>query len=143
MSSGLQAAVVFAGSVPGSILISLGQALVVVCACSDMVRAVSVPRSHRRYIANSLFLALAWPSILISGAVVLLDAVRGDWQKVAAGVFVLVFVIFRWHSAGDEDSWWKGKGKALGRWLRRQTAARSLHLTVAAGTVSAIAGTQP
>jgi len=137
MNSGLQAAALFAGSLPGSILISLGQALVVVCVCFDMVRAVSVPRSHRRYLANSAFLALAWPSILISAAVVLLDAARGDWQKVAAGVFVLVAVIFRWHHAGDEDSWWKGKGKALGRWLRRQSAARSLRLPVAAWAPSA------
>jgi predicted membrane channel-forming protein YqfA (hemolysin III family) len=137
MSSGLQAAAVFAGSLPGSILISLGQALVVVCVCFDMVRAVSVPRSHRRYLANSAFLALAWPSILISAAVVLLDAVRGDWQKVAAGVFVLVAVIFRWHHAGDEDSWWKGMGKALGRWLRRQTAVRSFRPAFAAGAAAA------
>jgi predicted membrane channel-forming protein YqfA (hemolysin III family) len=125
MSPGLQAAAVFAGSLPGSILISLGQAVVVVCVCFDMVRAVSVPRSHRRHLANTVFLALAWPSILISGAVALLDAARGDWQNVAAGVFVLVAVIFRWHHGRDEDSWWKGKGKALGRWLRRQTAARA------------------
>ena len=137
MSSGLQAAAAFAGSLPGSILISLGQALVVVCVCFDMARAVSVPRSHRRHLANTVFLALAWPSILISAAVVLIDAVRGDWQNVAAGVFVLVAVIFRWHHGRDEDSWWKGKGKALGRWFRKQAAAGSSSLPAAGWAASA------
>ena len=39
-----------------------------------------------------------------------------------AGMFVLVVLIFRWHNDTDEDSWWKGKGKALGRWFSRRTA---------------------
>ena len=65
MSPGLQAAVLFAGSLPGHILLSLGQTLVVVCLCFDFVRAVSVPRSHRRYVANTAFRTLALPSILV------------------------------------------------------------------------------
>jgi len=31
-------------------------------------------------------------------------------------------VTYRWRTDTDEDSWWKGKGKALGKWLRKQTA---------------------
>ena len=137
MSSGLQAAAAFAGSLPGALLISLGQALVVVCVCFDMARAVSVPRSHRRYLANTVFLSLAWPSIFITACVALIDAARGDWQNVAAGVFVMVAVIFRWHHGKDEDSWWKGRGKALGRWLRRHTAGRSLGAAAAGWATSA------
>ncbi|WP_306914830.1 MULTISPECIES: hypothetical protein [unclassified Arthrobacter] len=116
---------VFANSLPGSILMSLGQGLVLVCVCVDMVRLLSVPRSHRRYLANTVFLALAWPSIVISASVVLVYAASGAWQNVAGGVFILVAVIFRWQRSGDEDSWWKGKGKALVRWLRKQAAAGS------------------
>jgi len=137
MSSGLQAAAAFAGSLPGALLISLGQALVVVCVCFDMARAVSVPRSHRRYLANTVFLSLAWPSIFITACVALIDAARGDWQNVAAGVFVMVAVIFRWHHGKDEDSWWKGRGKALGRWLRRHTDGRSVGAAAAGWATSA------
>lgn len=125
MNSGLQALALFAGSLPGAILMSLGQTLVVVCVCCDMIRALSVPRSRRRYLALTLFTTLAWPSIVISAAVVLIYAASGAWLNVAGGVFVMVAVIFRWHQGSDEDNWWTGKGKALGRWLRNHTAARS------------------
>jgi hypothetical protein len=137
MSSGLEVAAASAGSLPGALLISLGQAVVVVCVCFDMARAVSVPRSNRRYLANTVFMALAWPSILITAFVVLIDAARGDWQNVAAGVFVVVAVIFRWHDGRDDDSWWQGRGKALGRWLRRHAAARSVGATAAGWAASA------
>lgn len=125
MNSGLQQLAMFAGSLTGSILLTLGQTIVVICVCFDMVRALSVPRSHRRYVANTVFTTLAWPSILISAVSVLIDAASGTWQDVAAGVFVMVMVIFRWRHGGDEDSWWIGKGKKLAGWLRRQTASRS------------------
>lgn len=125
MSSGLQTVALFANSLPGSILMSLGQTLVVVCVCFDMVRALSVPRSHRRYLAHTVFTTLAWPSIVISAVVVLIYAASGAWLNVAGGVFVMVAVIFRWHHGSDEDNWWTGKGKALGSWFRNQTAARS------------------
>ncbi len=75
----------FAGSLTGSILLSLGQTVVVVCVCFDMVRALSVPRSHRRYVANTVFTTLAWPSILISAVSVLIHAASGTWQDVAGG----------------------------------------------------------
>jgi hypothetical protein len=75
-------------------------------------------------VANTVFTTLAWPSILIMAVSVLIDAASGTWQDVAAGVFVMVMVIFRWHHGGDEDSWWKGKGKKLSAWFRRQTAFR-------------------
>ena len=83
---------------------SLGQALVVVCLCFDFVRAVSVPRSRSRYVANTWFRTLALPSILVMAFSVLIDAASGSWQDVGAGVFILVAVIFRWHYDTDEDS---------------------------------------
>jgi hypothetical protein len=121
MSSGLASAVQFAGSLTGSILLTLGQAVVVVCACSDMVRLLSVPRSHRRYLANTVFRTLAPPAILAAAVRALLDAASGVWPSVTAGMFVLVVLIYRWRTDTDEDSWWKGKGKALGRWFSRRT----------------------
>jgi hypothetical protein len=132
MSSGLASVVQFAGSLPGSILLSLGHALVAACLCSDMVRMLSVPRSHRRYVANTVFRTLALPAILITAASVLIDAAAGAWPNVVAGVFILMTVTFRWRSDTDEDNWWKGKGKALGRWLRNQTASRSAAAPAAA-----------
>lgn len=132
MSSGLQTVAAFGASLPGSILMSLGQALVVVCVCFDMVRVLSVTRSHRRYVANTVFSTLAVPAILSMAAIVLIDAASGAWPDVTAGVFVLVVVIYRWRDTSDEDSWWKGKGKALTRWLRNQTASRSVTAPAAA-----------
>lgn len=120
MSSGLASAMQFTGSLPGSILLLLGQAVVVVCACSDMVRLLSVPRSHRRYLANTVFRTLAVPAILATAVRALLDAAAGVWPNVTAGMFVLVVLIYRWRTDTDEDSWWKGKGKALGRWFSRR-----------------------
>lgn len=119
MNTGLHAVALFGNSLPGLLLIALGQSVVVVCVCFDMVRAVSVARSRRRYLANTVFRTLALPSILSMALIVLVHAASGAWEQVAAGVFVLVAVIFRWHHDSDEDSWWTGKGKALGRWLRR------------------------
>ena len=132
MNSGLSSLALFAGTLPGSILLSMGQTVVVVCVCFDMVRALSVPRSHRRYVANTVFTTLAWPSILISAVSVLIDAASGTWQNVAGGVFVMVMVIFRWRHGGDEDSWWKGKGKKLAAWFRHQTATRTAAAPAAA-----------
>ncbi|MCB5273640.1 hypothetical protein BJG92_01164 [Arthrobacter sp. SO5] len=132
MSSGLQAVAGFAGSLPGSILISLGQTLVLTCVCFDMVRVVSLPRSHRRYVANTVFRTLVLPAILSMAANVLIDAARGAWLEVAAGVFILVVVIYRWRDTTDEDSWWTGRGKKLAIWFRSQTASRSVTATAAA-----------
>ncbi|WP_200947936.1 hypothetical protein [Arthrobacter sp. Soil763] len=123
MNSGLQAVAVFGHSLPGLVLLSLGQSLVVACVCADLVRAVSVPRSRGRYLANTAFRTLALPSIGIMAVVVLVHAASGAWEQVAGGVFVLVSVIFRWHHCPDEDSWWTGKGTALRRWARRKLAA--------------------
>ncbi|WP_427005878.1 hypothetical protein [Pseudarthrobacter sp. H2] len=132
MSSGLASAVQFAGSVPGSILLILGHALVLVCICSDMIRLLSVPRSHRRYVAATVFRTLALPAIVIMAASVLIDVASGAWQNVAAGVFILMTVTFRWRNDTDEDNWWKGKGKKLARWLRSRTPSRSLAAPAAA-----------
>jgi hypothetical protein len=44
---------------------------------------------------------------------------------VVMGMFVLVATIFRLHHDKDEDNWWKGKGKKLARWARRQLAGRT------------------
>jgi len=113
----------FAGSMSGQVLLSLGQAMVVVCVCFDMVRALSVPRSHRRYVASTVFRTLAVPSVLVMGISVLVDAAFWSWMDVAMGVFVMVMIVFRLHHDKDEDNWWKGKGKKLARWARRQLSS--------------------
>jgi hypothetical protein len=117
--------IMFAGSVPGQILLAIGQTVVVVCVCFDMVRALSVPRSHRRYVASTVFRTLAIPSIISTGSTVLLGAVTWSWMDVVMSMFVMVAIIFRLHHDTDEDNWWKGKGKKLARWARRQFAGGS------------------
>ena len=116
--------IMFAGSVPGQILLAIGQTVVVVCVCFDMVRALSVPRSHGRYVASTVFRTLAIPSIVSTGMSVLVGAVTWSWMDVVMSMFVMVAIIFRLHDT-DEDNWWKGKGKKLARWARRQFAGRS------------------
>jgi hypothetical protein len=127
VSAGMASVAMFAGSMSGQVLLSLGQTMVVVCVCFDMVRALSVPRSHRRYVASTVFRTLAVPSVLVMGISVLVDAVFWSWMDVALGVFVMVMIIFRLHHDKDEDNWWKGKGKKLARWARKQlSSGRSL-----------------
>lgn len=101
-------------------MLAIGQTVVVVCVCFDMVRALSVPRSHRRYLASTVFRTLAIPSIIATGMSVLIDALSWSWMDVCMSMFVMVAIIFRLHHDKDEDSWWKGKGKKLARWARRQ-----------------------
>ena len=125
MSAGMETVAMLAGSMPGQILLALGQTVVVICVCCDMVRALSVPRSHRRYVASTVFRTLALPSVLATGVTVLVDAVFWSWMDVAMGVFVMVAIIFRLHHDKDEDNWWKGKGKKLARWARRQFSQRA------------------
>lgn len=132
MNSGLHALAMFAGSLTGSILLTLGQTVVVICVCFDMVRALSVPRSHRRYIANTVFRSLAVPSVLVMGVSVLVDAVSWSWLDVTMGMFVITMIIFRLHHDKDEENWWKGKGKKIARWARKQTATRSVTAPAAA-----------
>ncbi|MDQ0077743.1 hypothetical protein [Arthrobacter oryzae] len=123
----MESVAMFAGSMSGQVLLSLGQAMVVVCVCFDMVRALSVPRSHRRYVASTVFRTLAVPSVLVMGISVLVDAAFWSWMDVAMGVFVMVMIVFRLHHDKDEDNWWKGKGKKLARWARKQlSSGRSL-----------------
>lgn len=112
--------VMFAGSSVGLILLAIGQTVVVVCVCFDMVRALSVPRSHRRYVASTVFRTLAVPSIISAGMSVLIDALAWSWMDVGMSMFVMVAIIFRLHHDKDEDNWWEGKGKKLARWARRQ-----------------------
>ena len=127
MSAGMESVAMFAGSMSGQVLLSLGQTMVVVCVCFDMVRALSVPRSHRRYVASTIFRTLAVPSVVVMGISVLVDAVFWSWMDVALGVFVMMMIIFRLHHDKDEDNWWKGKGKKLARWARKQlSSGRSL-----------------
>jgi hypothetical protein len=120
----MESAAMFAGSLPGLVLLTLGQTMVVACLCFDMVRAMSVPRSHRRYVASTVFRTLAVPSILVMAVSVLVDAILSSWIDLVLGVFVMVTIIFRFHQDKDEDNWWKGKGKKLAGWARRQLAAR-------------------
>ena len=123
----MESVAMFAGSMSGQVLLSLGQAMVVVCLCFDMVRALSVPRSHRRFVASTIFRTLAVPSVLVMGISVLVDAAFWSWMDVAMGVFVMVMIVFRLHHDKDEDNWWKGKGKKLARWARKQlSSGRSL-----------------
>ncbi len=125
MNTGLHSVALFGSSLPGLLLLTLGQALVVVCVSFDLVRALSVPRSRGRFVANTVFRTLALPSILSMALIVLVYAASGAWTQVAGGVFVLVSVIFRWHHDADEDNWWTGKGKQLGRWLRNRIPSRT------------------
>jgi hypothetical protein len=125
MSPGMEAVAAFNGSLPGQILLALGQTVVVVCVCFDMVRALSVPRSHRRYVASTVFRTLAVPSIVANGVTVLIALVLASWIDVVMGMFVLVAIIFRLHYDKDEDNWWKGKGKKLARWARRHLSGRT------------------
>lgn len=122
MSAGMESVAMFAGSMTGLVLLTLGQMLVVVCVCFDMVRALSVPRSHRRYVASTVFRSLALPSVLVMGISVLVDAVFWSWLEVTMGMFVIMMIIFRLHHDKDEDNWWKGRGKKIARWARRQLA---------------------
>lgn len=125
MSPGTQAVASFSTSVPGQALLAFGQTIVVVCVCFDMVRALSVPRSHRRYVASTVFRTLAVPSIIANLLTVLIALVVASWIDVVMGMFVLMAIIFRLHHDKDEDNWWKGKGKKLARWARRQFAGRT------------------
>ena len=125
VSPGMESVAAFSGSVPGQMLLAVGQTIVVVCVCFDMVRALSVPRSHRRYVASTVFRTLAVPSIIANGLTVLIALVVASWVDVVMGMFVLVAIIFRLHHDKDEDNWWKGKGKKLARWARRQFAGRT------------------
>ena len=132
MNTGLHSVALFGSSLPGLLLLTLGQALVVVCVSFDLVRALSVPRSRGRFVANTVFRTLALPSILSMALIVLVYAASGAWTQVAGGVFVLVSVIFRWHHDADEDNWWTGKGKLLGRWLRNRIPSRTVTAPAAA-----------
>ncbi|WP_104043593.1 hypothetical protein [Arthrobacter sp. ZGTC412] len=121
----MEAIASFSGSLPGQVLLAIGQTIVVVCVCFDMVRALSVPRSHRRYVASTVFRTLAIPSVIANGLTVLIALVLTSWIDVVMGMFVLIAFIFRLHHDKDEDNWWKGKGKKLARWARRQAAGRT------------------
>ncbi|WP_461190439.1 hypothetical protein [Arthrobacter sp. Z4-13] len=121
----MEAVASFSGSLPGQMLLATGQAIVVVCVCFDMVRALSVPRSHRRYVASTVFRTLAIPSVIANALTVLIALVLASWIDVVMGMFVLSAIIFRLHHDKDEDNWWKGKGKKLARWARRQFAGRT------------------
>lgn len=124
MNSGLLALASFGATLPGMILLVLGQTMVVVCLCFDLVGMLSVPRSHGRYVANTGFRTLALPSILVTAVGVLMDAAFWAWMDVAFGTFIMVALVFRLHASKDEDNWWKGKGKKLARWARKQLAPR-------------------
>ena len=106
-------------------MLAIGQTIVVVCVCFDMVRATSVPRSHRRYVASTVFRTLAIPAVIADALTVLVAIVVSSWIDVVMGMFVLTAIIFRFHYGKDEDNWWQGKGRKLARWARRHLAGRT------------------
>jgi hypothetical protein len=132
MNSGLEYLAAFAGSLPGLIVLAICQLLVVACLCFDMVRALSVPRSHRRYVAATGFRTLALPSIAAAAMSVLTYAAASAWLDVILGVFVMVMIIFRWHHSKDEDNWWQGKGTKLLKWARSVLGPRMMPSPVSA-----------
>jgi uncharacterized membrane protein YccC len=123
MNSGLLGLVSLGTTLPGLILMSLGQAMVVACLCFDLVSMLSLPGSRQRYVANTVFHTLALPSIMVTAVGVLMDAAFWAWIDVAFGTFIMVALVFRLHTKKDEDNWWKGKGKKLARWLSAQAGA--------------------
>ncbi|MFJ6028093.1 hypothetical protein ACIQCN_11585 [Pseudarthrobacter sp. NPDC092424] len=128
----MESVAAISASLPGLVILSLGQAMVVVCVCFDMVRALSVPGSQSRYVASTVFRTLAVPSVISLAVSVLVDLVMASMSGVGMAMFVLVAIIFRLHHDKDEDNWWKGKGKKLARWARRRFAGRVSGRAVAA-----------
>jgi len=121
----MEAVAAFSGSMPGQVLLAIGQTIVVVCVCFDMVRELSVPRSHRRFVASTVFRTLAIPSVMANALTVFIALVRSSWVDVVMGMFVLVAIVFRFHHNKAAGNWWKGKGKKLARWARRQFGGRT------------------
>lgn len=99
------------------------QCIVAVCIMSDFIRRQMARGTRGHYVMTTITRTLAVPAILMKMTDLVLDAADKDYFEMAIDVVVLMYLILYWFWTRDDDNWWKGSGKKMGRWAKRRLAA--------------------
>ena len=83
---------------------------------SDLLRRPMVKRSRPHYVFTTIARTTAVPAILITMCDIIFDFADGDYPLVGFDVLVCMYMILSWFYSKDDDNWWKGRGRKLGRW---------------------------
>lgn len=95
------------------------------CILADLIRRYLVRGTRRHYVLTTIVRTLSVPAILVKMTDIVLDSADRDYFGVSLDVLVTMFLIMNWYWSKDDDNWWKGRSKKLGRWARRQLSPRS------------------
>lgn len=99
------------------------QCIVAVCIMSDFIRRQMARGTRGHYVMTTITRTLAVPAILMKMTDLVLDAADKDYFQMAIDVVVLMYLILYWFWTRDDDNWWKGRGKKMGRWAKHRLAA--------------------
>lgn len=94
------------------------QCIVAVCILSDFIRRRMVRGTRAHYAMTTITRTLAVPAILMKMTDIVLDTADRDYLMLAVDVAVLMYLILYWFWTKDDDNWWKGRGRKIGRALR-------------------------
>ncbi|HEX9089712.1 MAG TPA: hypothetical protein VF867_19630 [Arthrobacter sp.] len=95
------------------------------CIFADLIRHYAVRGTRRHYVLTTVVRTLSVPAILVKMTDIVLDSADRDYFGVSMDVIVTMFLFLNWYRSKDDDNWWKGRGKKLGRWVCKQFLPRS------------------
>lgn len=95
------------------------EVVVMVCVALELVRHFLARGTRARYLLTTLIRTLAVPAILVKMTDIVIDGADKDYFDMGIDVLITGFLIAKWYTTRDDDNWWKGRGKKLGRWARR------------------------
>jgi hypothetical protein len=94
------------------------QCIVAACILSDFIRRRMVRGTRAHYVMTTIARTLGVPAILMKMTDLILDTADKDYLMLAIDVVVLMYLILYWFWTKDDDNWWKGRGRKIGRAVR-------------------------
>jgi hypothetical protein len=94
------------------------QSFVAVNLLADALRRPFAHGTRPRYVLTTIVRTTAVPAILVKIGDIVLDYSDRDYGLVGIDVFVTMFLIASWFWTKDDDNWWKGRGRKIGRAIR-------------------------
>lgn len=86
---------------------------------ADLFASMSVKGTRRRYLAVSVMATLIYPVFSLYVLNFLIDVVTENWIRVLIDIYICWYANRLWNRVKDEDNWWKGRGKKIGKTIKK------------------------
>lgn len=95
------------------------QVVVMACVTGELIRHYLARGTRPHYVMTTIVRTLTVPAILVKMVDIVLDVADKSYFNLAIDILITAFLIMKWYWTKDDDNWWKGRGRKLGRWARR------------------------